>query len=228
MTDLSEIGDPAPPIAPVRRPDHGTERIVAAGGNDARERQPVARHRQPAARAQRIHCRVAGRHRRFEIRRRREERTCDRAAMPLGPVRHRDHPAAVGDEDHRPVEARGSRSMAATRAAQSRSSRPIGGTVRTAPAAASRAARASASARRHGRASPARRAPPPAIPVPLTPRAAGSRAGSTCGSARSRSWRVSRRRPCRTRRSGRCAALPCRSPLRARTRARCAPAARSA
>ena len=61
--------------------------------------------RQPAARAHLLDRRITFRHRLFEIRRRRQQRAEDSAAARLRrPMRDRDHAAAMGDDDDRPVD----------------------------------------------------------------------------------------------------------------------------
>ncbi len=69
MADRAEVDETGAPAArEFRDAAEGAERIVLAGGDDARERQPFARDRQPASRPRaRGHGRIAFRHRPLEI-----------------------------------------------------------------------------------------------------------------------------------------------------------------
>ena len=108
MADLAEIdaGRCPSPAAIALRALERAQRIVAAGREQARERQRTARNRQPAVFAQRVGGRIARRERILHVRRRGQQRALDRTLRRrrLRPVRHHHHARAVGDEDHRPVD----------------------------------------------------------------------------------------------------------------------------
>ncbi len=105
MPDEAEVDEEAAPSArQFLDALVAAQRVVAAGGHDAGERQLLARHRQPAAGLKRLDRRVALGHRLLEIGRRGEQRGVHRSLRLPRPVRDHHAAAAVRHHHDRPID----------------------------------------------------------------------------------------------------------------------------